>query len=107
MPGGDKSGPRGSGPMTGRGLGYCTGNRGPGFSNWARGMGYRLGMRFRGGGGRRFNRFQSPANPRGSSRLKPEEEISPLEEEAEALRDELNNIEKRMTNLKKEKKQEP
>jgi hypothetical protein len=32
MPRGDKSGPLGEGPMTGRGAGFCTGNNQPGFS---------------------------------------------------------------------------
>ncbi|RKZ19958.1 hypothetical protein DRQ50_00980 [bacterium] len=31
MAGGDRRGPQGMGPMTGRGLGYCAGNDGPGY----------------------------------------------------------------------------
>mgnify|MGYP006307327031 CR=1 FL=1 len=30
MPGGNRRGPEGQGPMTGRGLGYCSGNDAPG-----------------------------------------------------------------------------
>jgi len=37
MPFGDGTGPRGMGPMTGRGAGYCSGRAGAGFLNW-RGM---------------------------------------------------------------------
>ena len=33
MPGGDKTGPFGAGPMTGRGAGYCAGFTQPGFAN--------------------------------------------------------------------------
>ncbi|MEA1984122.1 MAG: DUF5320 domain-containing protein [Euryarchaeota archaeon] len=71
MPGGDRTGPMGEGPMTGRGAGYCTGNELPGrtypiprgyvgrgrgagvmhFGLWGRpgigrGMGRRGGFRF-------------------------------------------------------------
>jgi hypothetical protein len=44
MPRGDRSGPGGAGPMTGRGLGYCAGYPAPGYA--ADGYGYG-----RGGGG--------------------------------------------------------
>jgi len=51
MPFGDGTGPRGMGPMTGRGAGYCAGLGRPGFANtipgrrgvgfgWRRGYGY-------------------------------------------------------------------
>ena len=33
MPGGDRTGPVGLGPQTGRGAGYCTGNPVPGYAN--------------------------------------------------------------------------
>ena len=33
MPAGDKTGPLGQGPMTGRGLGYCAGYNTPGYAN--------------------------------------------------------------------------
>jgi len=32
MPRGDRTGPRGKGPKTGRGLGYCSGSKSPGYS---------------------------------------------------------------------------
>jgi len=40
MPGGDRTGPQGMGPMTGRGLGYCGGQGGPGGRRGG-GRGYR------------------------------------------------------------------
>ena len=63
MPAGDRTGPMGMGPMTGRAAGYCTGNLAPGFANsWAgRGRGGGgggnrggAGNRGRGGGGGGF-----------------------------------------------------
>ncbi|NOZ20162.1 MAG: DUF5320 domain-containing protein [Planctomycetes bacterium] len=54
MPGGDGTGPRGMGPMTGRAAGYCAGYPVPGFMNP---VGGRLGMGFgRGVGGGRGRR---------------------------------------------------
>ena len=43
MPFGDGTGPRGLGPMTGRGAGYCAGFGMPGFTNPVPGGGYGLG----------------------------------------------------------------
>jgi len=66
MAGGDRRGPRGTGPMTGRGLGYCAGYDRPGYlvgAGPARsgfGRGYdpagRRGLGFRRGFGRGFGR---------------------------------------------------
>ena len=59
MPGGDRTGPMGMGPMTGRAAGNCAGNPVPGFvstpGSEGRGFG---GGRGRGGRGRR-NRFRA------------------------------------------------
>lgn len=43
MPRGDRTGPMGYGPMTGRGAGYCAGNAVPGYAG--PGPGGRFGMR--------------------------------------------------------------
>ena len=48
MPGGDRTGPAGMGPMTGRAAGFCAGYGMPGYMN-AGGRG--LGMGFGRGGG--------------------------------------------------------
>jgi uncharacterized protein DUF5320 len=45
MPGGDRTGPLGQGPMTGRGMGYCAGNSASGFAGGAGGRGFRGGGR--------------------------------------------------------------
>jgi len=62
MPWGDRTGPMGMGPMTGRGLGVCAGFGGPGNSYAAP----RRGFRGRGGGrgGRGFrNRYYATGMP--------------------------------------------
>ena len=50
MPRGDRTGPAGAGPMTGRAAGFCAGNSVPGFMAGGFGMGMRRG----GGSGRGF-----------------------------------------------------
>ncbi len=44
MPRGDRTGPTGAGPRTGRAAGYCAGNNAPGFANWAPGFGGGMGF---------------------------------------------------------------
>lgn len=44
MPGGDRTGPMGAGPMTGRGAGYCAGANVPGGVNNIAGRGPGAGM---------------------------------------------------------------
>ncbi len=60
MPGGDRTGPQGYGPMTGRGAGYCAGNGAPGYVNpvyGGRGRGF-------GGGGRGWrNMYYATGQP--------------------------------------------
>ncbi len=51
MPRGDRTGPMGMGPMTGRGAGFCAGFNVPGFMNAVSGRG---GMGFGRGRGRGF-----------------------------------------------------
>jgi hypothetical protein len=58
MPGGDRTGPWGMGPMTGRGMGFCGGYGHPGYINpagfgWGFGAG-RGGIPWGGGRGRAF-----------------------------------------------------
>jgi len=96
MPGRDSTGPMGQGPMTGRQLGFCNSNI------------YRNGVAYRqfGGGfgrGRGFNRFSSFDNeffPESYSSSETEIEI--LKRQSKELKDNLNQIEKRIELLKKE-----
>jgi len=65
MPGGDKKGPNGEGPMTGRKLGLCTGNSEPGFMSGQPGG---LGLGRAAGGGRGRGRGFSGGPRRGGGR---------------------------------------
>jgi hypothetical protein len=56
MPGGDRTGPLGEGPQTGRRMGYCAGFEHPGFMNMNQGWGRGIGRKFRGG----FNHGRGP-----------------------------------------------
>ena len=66
MPRGDRSGPTGAGPMTGRGLGYCAGYPEPGYTAEGYGMGRGpAGFGRRGGGGRGWrHRYYATGLPR-------------------------------------------
>jgi hypothetical protein len=111
MPGFDKTGPTGGGPMTGGGRGYCSPRLSYGFGrSWPR-----RGISFGYGRGYRHMFWQTglPRWARGRSGwgrpdLEPsysrENEIPMLQEEAEALKDDLNAIEQRMRDLQAEKK---
>jgi hypothetical protein len=61
MPAGDRTGPWGLGPKTGRGLGYCSGFRGPGYIFPGPGLGYGGGFAF----GRAFGRGMGFGRGRG------------------------------------------
>ncbi len=65
MPSGNRKGPNGEGPKTGRGLGYCSGNDEPGYVFGGRGLsrGQGIGNGFGNGFGKK-----SPYNPRGEMR---------------------------------------
>lgn len=101
MPGGDRTGPAGSGPMTGRRLGFCVGNdepgayynRGFGYGRGA-GMGFRHG--FRSGFGRRFMWHSIPApdfeSSSGNEKKYLEREIEDLREHLSFLEDKLSKI---------------
>jgi len=87
MPKFDRTGPRGLGPMTGRGMGPC--GRGYGFG---RGMGFGPGYGFQ---------DSCPAFPYRNMTKK--EELDVLENESEALQEELESIKERIKELKAEK----
>ena len=58
MPGGDRTGPQGMGPMTGRAAGYCAGNDVPGYASPGAGRGF--------GAGRGYGAGRGPGVGRGS-----------------------------------------
>ncbi len=66
MPRGDRKGPDGLGPKTGRSLGFCSGEDTPGYVSNLPGMGMGRGPRDGRGRGRGFG--NSEYNPRGERR---------------------------------------
>lgn len=98
MPGGDKTGPAGAGPRTGRSLGYCAGYDRPGYAQgggfgggFGRGRGFGRGM----GLGRGFS------FGRGYGRAYFEEvpqQIAPAEQSS-AQQGEIRSFDKRLSRL--------
>lgn len=77
MPRGDKTGPKGQGPKTGRGMGFCAGNDAPGCAS-GRGRGRGFGRGF----------ASAPVE------LSKEEQIKILEEQKVALEKKLKELTK-------------
>lgn len=111
MPGGNRTGPMGAGPMTGRGAGFCAGSGRPGT------MGGRGAMGFGAGGGRgcdwrnRFFASGLPAWPRwwGSgtaeaSAMSVDQEKQMLEQQLKPLQDALDSMKQRLSDLEKPEK---
>ena len=98
MPGGDRTGPMGAGPRTGRGMGYCSGYDRPGFANPV--PRFRIGYGFgRGGAGRGWrHRFYATGFPRPAP-LTPEQETADLKARADWLKEQLDAIQKRIEEL--------
>ena len=123
MPRGDRTGPMGYGPMTGRGLGYCAGYASPGYTKpgfgyrgfgggWGRGWGRGYGRGFgrgRGWGWRHHPyAWGAPAwpawdwgagVPAPDVAPTPEQEMEYLQAEAEALKEQLDAIQARIDDL--------
>ncbi len=104
MPGGDRTGPLGAGPMTGRGAGFCNGSGMPGYASpWGgRGAGWGRGGGGRGGRGFR-HRFHATGLP-GWARLGggapgPVDERDWLEQRSRALEAELGDLRRRLADL--------
>jgi len=112
MPRGDGSGPMGMGPMTGRAAGYCAGYGVPGFMNpgfgYGRGrggMGRGMGWR-RGWGGYPAAYGVPPVPPvYGAYPAAPtsEQEVAALKQQAEAMRQGLDQVQSRIAELEKGK----
>lgn len=105
MPGGDRTGPMGEGPMTGRGAGFCGGAGAPGFMSRMAGAFFGRG---RGGGGRGWrNMFYATGVP-GSMRggpgvVAPAEpsasERQSLKAQVETLQSQLAEVKRRLAEL--------
>ncbi len=98
MPGGDRTGPLGVGPRTGRGIGYCAGYNRPGFANLA--LGYPGWFGFRcGGGGRGWRHRYFASGIPGRAQPTPEQETADLKAQADWLKGQLDAIQKRIEEL--------
>jgi len=109
MPRGDKTGPNGTGPMTGRAAGYST----PGYMNprrgYGRGYGRGWGKGFGRGWGRGWQVYPPPAviqptypnvYPPAPQQQTPEQEVAALENYQENLTAEKADIEKEIVAIK-------
>lgn len=115
MPGGNRTGPMGMGPRTGRAAGYCAGFGAPGYettvSHRGFGMGAGRGRGFSGGGRGWRNRFYATGTPGWmhygdefgypvDNRMPaPEAEKRALKSQAESLKTEMDFIKKRLEEL--------
>ncbi|HOH52495.1 MAG TPA: DUF5320 domain-containing protein [Candidatus Hydrogenedentes bacterium] len=106
MPRGDRTGPLGMGPKTGRAAGFCAGNDRPGFMNPAGGgMGFGRGAGCGGGRGRgRRNMFLATGLPGGqrfgaAPAVAPETEARQLREQANTLTTALEDVLRRLEAL--------
>lgn len=123
MPGGDRTGPGGLGPMTGRARGFCAGYSYPGYMSYGFGRGY--GRGFGRGFGRGMGRGRGwglgwgyPAggyNPygygyggfpyqAGMPSISPEEELGYLKQEKDLMEKELKDLSERISKIEKEEK---
>lgn len=118
MPGGDRTGHRGFGPMTGRGAGYCAGYPVPGYANpipgrgwfgYGRGFGRGRGWRhwhypvgMPGGAGPGFTPWIYPAVPE----LTNTDEMAMLKNQAEFLKTQLDDIQNQISKLEKDQSQD-
>lgn len=97
---GDRTGPFGEGPKTGRGMGYCTGNEHPGYlyRHPNRGMGF--GRRFRGsssyGNGFGFRHGYEQYYPGNVTDVS---EKTLIENEIRILKDQLSALEDRLSKI--------
>ncbi len=116
MPAGDRTGPMGMGPRSGRAAGYCAGFEMPGYANPAPGRGFGMGFgRGRGawgrgsGGGRGWRHMFYATGLPGWARFggyaapypkpDPDAERQSLRSQAEALQEELDLIKKRLSEI--------
>jgi len=95
MPFGDRTGPMGLGPMTGRGAGFCAGFGRPGFTNPI------PGRRFGFGRGIPYGHPYAGSYGYPWGAMPKEEELRMLEEQARAMESDLNAIGKRLEELRK------
>lgn len=122
MPGGDGTGPAGYGSMTGRAAGYCADYSTPGYANPMGGRGFfgrgRSGFSGRGyrnmyyatglPGISRFDRgypargdVANAPYPNAQHQITPEQEIDMLKNQAKYMKEDIDNVNKRIKELEK------
>ena len=121
MPGGDRTGPSGNGPLTGRGMGYCKGEDVPGYMNPEVNQGFGRGRRSGRGMGRgnrwgfyatgqpgwargRGNEINEPTgfrNQPAPKQMNEQNEIRFLKDQAKTLKKKLNDVTSQISELKK------
>jgi hypothetical protein len=97
MPQGDRTGPNGQGPMTGRGMGFCSGSNTPGYMNPRSGRGMGRGFGRGRGFGFRQDFVQLQVQPQVITEA---QEKEMLKQELEAIKAEQSEIEAQLKKLK-------
>lgn len=118
MPYGDRTGPDGYGPRSGRGRGYCNGYDHPGYMDTYPGMGYGRGYGRGRGGGRGYGRGFGRGYGRGYFRRPldrepvyvetypeptPDQEKTYLQQTLDYLEQEIKTVKDRIKELSKKK----
>lgn len=120
MPGGDRTGPAGQGPMTGRAAGFCAGYQVPGYMNpwggrgWGRGFGRGFGRGY--GRGMGWGRGWGPGGaypgyapgyyPQQAPAYQPpsrEDELRMLRDQLKYAEEDMKAMRERIAELGKEK----
>lgn len=117
MPGGDRTGPMGAGPMTGRAMGYCAGSPAPGYATPGLGRGW-FGRGRGGGRGRGWRNWFRATGLTGWQRAamgwgawggavppaapSKETELQVLRQQAKELAQALDQINQRIEQLEKQ-----
>ena len=107
MPAGDRTGPEGRGPRTGRAMGYCSGNDRPGYMEPGfRGRGFGRGRGANRGFGRGFGFGRMAGQPYEPTYEQPveltkEQKLKILGEEQKQIEAELAEIKKEIQVIKK------
>ena len=101
MPRGDRTGPQGMGPMTGRAMGQCAGNNASGNVNGPATGGFGRGRGLGRGFGRGFGRGAAYGYPQQS--MTAGQELEMLRNQANILQQEMNAVQKNIERLKPEK----
>jgi len=112
MPWGDRTGPMGYGPRTGRRLGYCSGYSSPGYTKgpgMGRGWGRGRAWGWQSWGGDYIDPYYSPSvvappYPPAPITPNPEEESKYLDQTLTGLKKQIEGIEKRLAEIASEKK---